>query len=253
MGEIQLDPRRFVVTNVTLYTLITMAYASPGRDCLFFSLSDVLSGGPGWVRSDQFDVQATMPDGTPAYTAAQFRKGDSPEIQRMLQRLLADRFKLVLARETREMSGFALVLGKTKDAAQLAELASETMGKLPVLLVPQGAPLVPRRTGAGDGRSMRVLDGRNASMTELAARLAALLGRPIVDHTGIAGQFTFDIQYEQVRDTSPGNQGLGRPLNSDSISSLLNALEEHLGLKLEATRTPVEVLVIEHVEKPSEN
>jgi uncharacterized protein (TIGR03435 family) len=254
MGEIQLDPRRFVVTNVNLYTLVTMAYASPGRDCQFFSLTDSLAGGPGWVRSDQFDIQATIPEGTPSYTATQFRKGASREVQKMLQALLADRFKLVLARETREMAGFALVLGKTKDAAQLAQLASETIGKFPVIVVQPGEPLVPRRTGTGDGRSMPwLLEGRDASMKELASRLAALVGRPVVDHTGIAGQFTFEIQYEWVRDASRDIPGLGRPLNSDSISSLLKSLEEQLGLKLEATKTAVEVLVIEHVEKPSEN
>jgi uncharacterized protein (TIGR03435 family) len=98
-----------------------------------------------------------------------------------------------------------------------------------------------------------LLEGRDASMKELAARLAGLVGRPVVDHTGIAGQFTFEIQYEFVRDTTRGIPGLGGPLNSDSMSSLLKSLEEQLGLKLEATKTPVEILVIEHVEKPSEN
>jgi uncharacterized protein (TIGR03435 family) len=255
-GEIQLDPRRFAVTNVNLYTLITMAYASPGRDCQFFSLTDSLTGGPGWVRSDQFDIQAAIPERTPGYTATQFRKGESPEVQKMLLALLEDRFKLVLGRETKEMTGFALVLGKAKDAAQLAELAAETIRRSPVVLfpqgpLPQGAPLVPMRTGTG--RGMHLVDGRNASMTELAARLAALTGKPVVDRTGLTGQFTFDLQYEQVPDTLPGNQGRGRPLNEASTSSLLKALENQLGLELEPSRNPMEVLVITHAEKPTEN
>jgi uncharacterized protein (TIGR03435 family) len=257
-GEIQIDPRRFLVTNLNAYTLITMAYATPGRDCQFFSLTDLLTGGPGWAKSDQFNVQATIPEGTPSYTESQFGRGESPEIQKMLQTLLADRFKLVLGRQIREMQAHALVLGKTKDATQLAELAAETIRRSPdILMSPtDGTAQVPRSTGqrsTGGGAATDLLPGRNASMGELAARLAALTGRPVVDQTGLTGRFTFDIQYEQVRDTIPGRQGFGRPLNSDSSASLYKALEEQLGLKLEATKTPTEVLVIERLEKPSEN
>src|SRR5687768_6941219 len=84
-GASQVDPRRFVAPNNTLYTLITLAYGM--GSCL--STVDRLSGGPGWIRSDRFDVEALIPKGAPSYTAQQFHRGEAPVLQAMLRTLLA--------------------------------------------------------------------------------------------------------------------------------------------------------------------
>jgi uncharacterized protein (TIGR03435 family) len=256
----QLDPRRLVVTNANLYTLITLAYGTPGRDCGYFGLTGLISGGPGWIKGDQFDIQATIPEGVPGYTRDQLRKGDAPKLQMMLQALLGDRFKLKLRRETREMAAHALMLGSAKTAAQFAGLAAESVRRSPLnypnpeqrdsVVVPIYMPSNGTEPARPPGRIVAL---RNAPMSDLALHLTSLIGRPVVDQTGLTGLFSLDLQFETVNDSIPGIQGLGRPLGVTSASLLITALQEKLGLKLEATRAPVETFVIESAEKPSEN
>src|SRR5262249_55680521 len=97
---VQVDARRFAANDMTLHGLITLAY---GIECQLFRGSDFVLGGPGWTRSDGFDVQAVIPEGSLTYTREQLLKGDAPKLQGMLRALLADRFKLTLRREIRDI------------------------------------------------------------------------------------------------------------------------------------------------------
>jgi uncharacterized protein (TIGR03435 family) len=269
-SPVELDARRLALKGINVYTLIATAYGSSGRSvarasddvhaCKALSLAELLTGGPAWIRSDQFDIEARLPGGTPSYSRQQYRKGETPEIYRMLQTLLADRFRLVFRRETRERAAYELVPGKARDAAQVSELAAETIRRSPFANEQwppgaEGVDLSARilgRTPAGDWNV--ILSSRNALLGELADRLTALTGRPVLDRTGVTGRFSFDVRYELSEDGLQGTQGTGRPLNPASSASLLMALEEQLGLKLEPLRAaPVEVLIIERVERPSEN
>ena len=111
---IQLDGRRFAAHDMTLHALIAIAYS---HECSIWRGSDALLGGPGWTKTAGYDVEANIPDGTPVYTKVQLLDGQAPQIQKMLQELLADSFKLVLRRETREVSGLVLTVA---NAAKLA-------------------------------------------------------------------------------------------------------------------------------------
>src|SRR5215475_3613373 len=106
----RVNPGRFTVTGATLYTLITWAYSM--GECLNVSASGLVSGGPGWIMSDRFDIQANIPQGLPAYTTEGIMRGHAPKLASMMEALLADRFKLALHREMREISVYALTVAK---------------------------------------------------------------------------------------------------------------------------------------------
>src|SRR5215831_2686376 len=111
-GFPKLEHNRFTVTT-TPYALITWAYGyNKVWGCSFVSFGNLLIGGPGWIRSERFEVQALMPEGSPAYTLDQFMKGDAPVLEKMLQALLAERFKLAVHRETKDVTAYALLSGK---------------------------------------------------------------------------------------------------------------------------------------------
>ena len=230
---------------MSLYKLIRFAYGK--GNCTademieagagIMSGLDPISGGPGWIRSAQFDIQALIPLGTFSVTP---QLGD-PKLQMMLQMLLEDRFKLALRRDVREVQGYVLTLGKSG----------------PKLSPSKDGDIVPWKSGYRfnkdkSGEIVGSLNGVKAPMTELVYSLQEVIGRPVVDHTGIMGNFNYRVEYE------PLDSGLASALGitatgSSSYPSLFNALEEQLGLKLNAGKTSVEVLIIEHVEKPSEN
>jgi uncharacterized protein (TIGR03435 family) len=103
---------RFVVTT-TPFALITWAYGyNKVWGCAFTSSGDLITGGPSWVKSERFEIQALMPAGSPAYTFDEFMKGDAPGLEKMLQSLLADRFQLLVRHVINEVPGCALVPGK---------------------------------------------------------------------------------------------------------------------------------------------
>jgi uncharacterized protein (TIGR03435 family) len=245
-GPLQLDTRRFAATNKTLFHLITIAYGTRGRGCSIYSANELLSGGPPWIRSDQFDVEALIPEGVPQYTSRQLADGNAPHLQAMLQQLLAQRFKLVLRREMKEVPAYTLTLGSARGERT-------STGGVQWISRDSGMPgFVPDPDQRGvfvESRSpgILVLWGRRASMADLAAALTGLVGtrRQVMDRTGLAGEFNFDIDgfasaIYDYRGTPPPR-------------SIFSALAEELGLKLEESREKVEALVVESVEKPSEN
>jgi len=159
-----------------------------------------------------------------------------PDIRAMVQTLLADRFGLQYHRATKELSVYQIVVGKTGD--KLANYAGD----------PSGAPTY----GLSALGTMTVT---NAKISDFAGWMQRyVLDRPVVDHTGITGRFTFTLNWSADDSQFAGLAGTLRPPagNADR-PSLYEAMQQQLGLKLEATKAPVEVLVIDHVEKPSEN
>jgi uncharacterized protein (TIGR03435 family) len=224
----QINPGRFFTRDTTLLALILWAY---GKDCQIFHGSDLIVGGPGWIKSDGFDIEAVIPEDSPKYTTAQLRTGNAPKLQMMLQTLLADRFNLVARREMKEMPVYVLTLGKSGPKLTPSK---DDDAKREGLIVP--------RLQA----SMHLIGGKK-TMADLARLLAQATFRPVLDRTGIIGEFNFDVEYGAT-----DNQ-LGAEFPGMSGPSIFTALEEQLGLKLEAAKAPMEVLVIERVEKPSEN
>jgi uncharacterized protein (TIGR03435 family) len=181
-----------------------------------------ISGGPAWVN-----------DTAPVYDIAARAPGESTptadEARQMLQTLLADRFKLVLHRETREVPAYALVIAKNGSKLKA------TTGS------PSGT-----RLAIGPTRRMQAT---NMSMGQLLGSLTGELGRPVLDQTGLSGKYDWELEWiaDPVQATALDPNG------ALVAADLFTALQEQLGLRLEATKTTIEVLVIDQAEKPSEN
>jgi uncharacterized protein (TIGR03435 family) len=194
-------------TASTLRDLITSAYRVR---------YDQLEGGPAWIATEHYDLQAKVPGN---------REATMDEVRPMLQTLLAERFHLRIRHETREVAMFALVVAKGGPKFKESADAEQRMGRI---------------TGTNTGMQMTIAKG---TMAELATRLSGNgAGRPVTDRTGLKGRYTFELRWTN-RDPEP---------DSD-IRTLFTALQEQLGLKLEPIKGPGEILVIESAEKPSAN
>jgi uncharacterized protein (TIGR03435 family) len=225
---------RMTVTNMPLRPMITFAYQLAQYQ---------LVGGPGWLATDRFDVVAKM-NGNPEAVAP----GRGPDVMQLaLRTLLADRFKLKVHRETRELDIYALVMVKGETPGPLLKPTKIDCAALAA--AQRGQPPPPPRSGApfcgvqGNGVSIH-FGGLPAS--EIAVALAVPAGRMVVDRTGLTGGWDFDLTF------APEQRGLapGAAPVSDA-PSFFTAIQEQLGLKLESTKGPVDVLVIESVEKPT--
>jgi uncharacterized protein (TIGR03435 family) len=250
-----LDPSRFAVNNVTVVTLIARAYGAPGRSCKHYEHNRVL-GGPEWMTMDQFDVQASIPAGAPSYTVRQYENNEAPGLQRMLQAMLVDRLQLVVHRETREMPVEVLTLGRTKNAAELTAAAAEVISRAQradvrahFAAIADGTATIREGTVSTEGDG---LWGVRASMAEIASYLTRVTGKPVIDRTGLVVDLTFYVPFERL----PGGgilQGYVSPLGPSALASLRKGLREQLGLELEASTGPVDVLVVDRLERPTEN
>jgi uncharacterized protein (TIGR03435 family) len=196
--------------NVSLKKMTLMAYGIP--DDREYALS-----GPDWLTSERFNVLAKYPADTP-----------DAQVRAMLQNMLADRFKLALHKETRQLPTYALVLAKGGSKLKLAEGGDS-------------------RTNGRPGR----LEATKTTVQKLADLLARMMGCPVLNETGLTGAFNFTLEWtpdETIR------LGAEPPPPSAGGPSIFSALQEQLGLKLEGRKGPVDVLVVDRVERaPTEN
>jgi bla regulator protein blaR1 len=176
-------------------------------------------GGPDWIDSDRYDF------------IARTEGADIPpdQVRIMLQALLADRFKLTAHRETRELTAYTLVVGKNGSKMEEAK---------------NGRRNFINWTGRGQ------VTFTECNLLGLVNVLSSTLGSPVVDKTELKGQYNFKLEYTDPRGMRPGSDG---QLPTDSFPDIFGAVQQQLGLKLEAQKAPVETLVIDHIERPSEN
>ena len=209
------DPSgRFTAENATARELISFAYNVRAFQ---------VSGGPGWIDADHYDIVA-KPEA----------KAGRGQIYPMVQALLGDRFQLNLHRETKELPVYVLVLAKGGPKFKEAK--------------PDGDRPLNGIQGVGRGE----LTGLGADMGLFARRLAVVVGRTVVDRTGLTGKYDFKLQW--TPDTSQAMRSPDEPpADHASGPSIFSAIQEQLGLRLEASKGPVEILVIDHIEKPSAN
>lgn len=255
-----------VELSADLRTLMILAYN-------LHSLSqaiDTIVGMPNWGAAEGFDIEAEAP-GNP--TVDQKRL--------MLQSLLADRFKMIVHRETRQLPIYALVLvrqGKlgpqlrphVGDAACNASpgaqpAASATSNNSPAALALLDLQKFPCGRVAGGfllpGNHVQVWSGgRNVSMDTIAGGIGGMeyMDHPVLNRTGLAGNFDFTVEWDSRTDTedlSAAPEPLERgPVSNEPVgSSLLDAMREQLGLKLDSQKGPIDVIVIDHVEQPTQN
>jgi uncharacterized protein (TIGR03435 family) len=183
-------------------------------------------GGAGWVNSVEYAIEAKAAD-SPAPTSAQ--------LLRMMQLLLEDRFKLKFHRETKEVPGYALVLAKSGTKLK------EAIGNDP--LQPGGPAMFAGKAVAGVG----MLAGPMTTST-IAELLSGSLQAPVIDRTGLNGVYVLNLRWKPME----GEAGFKATDNFD-LPSIFTAVEEGLGLRLEPQKVSIDLIVIDHAEKPSGN
>jgi uncharacterized protein (TIGR03435 family) len=208
--------------NVPVHSLLLQAYGLHEGEII---------GEPAWASSEVFDIEAKVagPD------VAAFSKLDSDQRQAMLQQVLAERFKLATHRETRDLPVYALSVAK--GGPRLKESAIDPS-------VPASA-----RRGGGVRMSMGMISANECTIPYFLSMLSRQLGRTILDRTGLTGNYDFTLRWMPDNGTTAASDGA----QADALPSIFTALQEQLGLKLESTKAPASVLVIDHLEKPSEN
>jgi uncharacterized protein (TIGR03435 family) len=210
--------REFLTINTTLSDMVVFAYGIHAKQFI---------NGPAWVETDKFDITA-KPEGDGQPNLDQYKA--------MFQKLLADRFKLAFHRDKKELSVYAMVVGKNG----------------PKLTKSEGNPNSPPSLFF---RGLGTLPARNASMAEFAGVLqGAVLDKPVVDQTGLTGKWDFTLTWtpDEFQFTGLGVK-VPPPDGKSAAPDLFTAFQEQLGLKLESTKAPAEVFVIDRVEKPSAN
>lgn len=222
------------ITNMTLKEMIVIAWRIQPFQ---------IAGGPEWLDSIHYDIVAK-----PESRSAQ------SELSLMLQTLLEDRFQLRLHRETKELPVYALVLAR-KDRKLGPGLKKSKEGACTPPDPSKPPPLLKsgERPTLGCGGSMMSLFGMTAVSVPISnlTGLSRILGRTIVDKTDLTGNFDISVEWTPDETLPPGLQ---TPSTSDKPgTSIFTAFQEQLGLKFESQKGPVELFVVEHAEKPSEN
>lgn len=173
-----------------------------------------VTGGPSWIGSQQYDINAKI-DGDPT----------DEQMRTMMQSLLADRFQLQVHRDKKEMPCYALVVAKGGSKLKAPEPDAEGKHKDGNMSMSRGS-----------------FNGQGLPVKAIAHAVEQVLGRAVIDRTGLTGKFDFKLEWtpDEARTDGEG-------------ASIFTALQEQLGLKLESTRAPVDIVVVDRLEKPTEN
>ncbi|MGD1069242.1 MAG: TIGR03435 family protein [Bryobacteraceae bacterium] len=210
----------FTTTNTTLKDLIVFAYGLHARQ---------VTGGPAWIENDKYDLSGKPDlDGIP----------NVDQLKAMLQQLLTERFQIASHREKKELSVYAITVAKTG---------------LKINKTENGGGNLPGFGGRGPGN----IFVRNSNMTEFAGFLQSrIVDRPVVDQTALTGKYDFSLKWtpDASEPAVPGQPAAApAATDADAPPDLFAAFQQQLGLRLESTKAPVEVLVVDKVEKPSDN
>jgi uncharacterized protein (TIGR03435 family) len=215
-GGIRMQGRQFSASNLSVNDLITIAYGIHPRQ---------LVGGPDWIEKDRYDVLG-KPDveGQP----------NNRQIQALFRKLLDDRFRLKFHREKRELSIYAMVAGKTGITATKSE------GD------PNGDP---NMFMYGPGQFI----AKNARVSDFASFIQrGIVDRPVIDQTGLTARYDFGLVWRPDQIQPVGNNP-PPPSDRDAFPDIFGAVQQQLGLRLEGMKTPTEVIVVDRLEKPTEN
>lgn len=220
----RMEGAEFIVRNHELRRLIAAAWNLTPR---------AVTGGPAWVDSDHYDVAAKTPGEV---------RPNTDEQMAMLRVLVTDRFQLRFHREPKEFSIYTLTVARS--GSKLKESTGPADAQPEIVNV-----VYPEKEG---GFTLK-LPARNATMAQFTSMMQrGMLDRPVVDKTGLSGKYDFDLEWSPDETQFEGQ--LARPAGAGPPTkpSLFEAIQQ-LGLRLEATRGPIDTLVIDRVERPSDN
>jgi uncharacterized protein (TIGR03435 family) len=240
---------RYTATNVPLRQLIVQAYGVQQAQ---------LIGGPDWIRNDRFDIVAKADR---ELTPGPPQPGVTPPQQLMLRALLAERFKLAVHNETRELPVYALVLARSdktlgpKMKVSTTDCAALMAGRGRASGPPPGPPDPTQPMQCGMRMGPGILSAGSMTIAQLINSLTGPAQRIIVDRTGLTERYDAEMTYTPDQMPSgpppPGAPVPNFPAVDPNGPSLFTALQEQLGLKLEATKAPIDVIVIDSVEQPT--
>jgi uncharacterized protein (TIGR03435 family) len=230
-GLLEPSAGRLTITAATVYRLIAAAY---GMSCGAANNLELISGGPDWLKKAAFNIQATLPRGTPLYTIRQLQDGEAPKIQAMLRNLLADRFQLVLHRTAKDTPIFNLYFVKEGRVKLSADQTKP--GEAPN---PLASPLQ-----LGNDPAAGLVRVRGDAIPIKALTMAGQVreGRLVIDKTGLTG--LYDVQ--------PSVIDVGTAVFQSGFSAWPQMMS-YLGFKLESTHGAVDSIVIDRLETPTEN
>jgi uncharacterized protein (TIGR03435 family) len=238
---------RYIAENLPLIYLIRFAYERSPRS-RGLAPADA-AGGPAWLRSDRFDINATAG-----------RDVSLTELRLMLQTLFEDRFTLKVHFETREMPVYRMVLAQPRKlGSQLtrtsADCASAPLDPLRGITPGEGYPCgyfgPSPNFKLGSDRAYQAF--RGMTMEDFGLRLHEFLGRPVIDGTGLSGYFDGDFEFTTEIVMPPPPPGQPNPYDGRVLPSIFSVMPQQLGLKLNSQRGPGEILVIDRVEHPTED
>jgi uncharacterized protein (TIGR03435 family) len=201
-----------------------------------------ITGGPGWLGTDGWDIEARVEEGSFSLPTTPPDPNTPDPMSIRLQSLLEDRFKLKFHRDTKELPIYELSIAKGGPKIKLSDDQ--------IFSIPGQAGTPPPQPGTvprgGIRRSPGSLTAAAVPISTLAWTLAQLLGRPVVDKTGLQGLYDCKLQW------APDSPPAASP-NDPGGPSIFTAVQEELGLKLDSAKGPVDIIVIDSVQKPSEN
>jgi uncharacterized protein (TIGR03435 family) len=212
--RVRRDPGRLDITSMSLKALVRYAY----------DVRDVqIAGGPAWFDADRWDVSATAG-----------REVTDDERRKMLQALLTERFKMTIRREMKDLPVYALVVGKNG-----SKLEPNTEGKPERIMLEARSGLV-------------TMIGQDVTTRRIADVLYGQVGRIVIDRTEMGGKFDYKLVWVPDATNMPSINGTKMEASTEG-PSIFTAVQEQLGLKLESTKGPVEILVIDRAEKAVAN
>ena len=242
----RISPGRVEIANSTLKELIRMSYSR-----FAFDTREIV-GGPSWIASERFDIVATLDQQQSGVDSTGLPTG----LDVRLRALIEDRFRVKTHNERREGDVYDLTFARSdqKTSAGLRtvpDLCAAAMKEL------TGPTPPPRRSGpppCSFGGPPGKLIGTGVTMAMFSAVLSMNVGRPVVDRTALAGSFDIELTYDpaSAAQAAPGAPP-GPVPTDDTKPSIFTALQEQLGLKLESTRGPIDVLVVDQAERPTPN
>ena len=233
---------RFNTINTPVKLLITFAYQIQDYQ---------LVGAPGWINNDRFDIVAKFPGDPPAIVPG----SGADHMMLAMRTLLADRFKLVVHRETRQLDTYALTLVKPGQAGPAMKPANDEDCSPAAFAARRGAPppapgTPPIVCGIQQGPGRIRFGGYPLSV--FASGISSRLGRATVDHTGLTGNWKFEVTYAaEVPPPGALPPGVEPPAVDPNAPDLFTAIREQLGIKIDSTKGPVDVLVIDSVSLPT--
>lgn len=244
-SRILFKPDSLMIKNQTLQELLKLAYGVQASQ---------ISGGPDWLATTRFNIEAKLDDATVAGLKQLSPEQQKMERDLMFQNLLADQFKVALHRESRLLPAQVLVIAKNGPKIQPAKPGDTYPNGIKNA---DGLPAGPHKFNFGpDGVIVQALP-----MSFVTSSLATHLGQPVVDRTGLTGDYDFTLKFSPesiaaAHDHGPnGTKPATMPVSSMSAhnAALVSAVEEQLGLKLDLQTVPLPVLVIDRAEKPAAN